>query len=99
MSAPPNRFAALSDPTRRAILRLLRAGSRPAGEIAGEFQQSQPTISHHLRVLETAGLVRSERRGTTIVYALQASALEELAAELIDLAAGLRTRKRRRATS
>jgi DNA-binding transcriptional ArsR family regulator len=83
-------FASLADPTRRGILKLLRQGSLAAGEIAGSFSLSKPTISHHLRLLEEAGLVRSERRGTSIVYTLQANVLEELAAELLDLTAGLR---------
>ena len=96
MFSPPNRFAALADPTRREILRLLRSGSRAAGDIAREFHQTQPTISHHLRILDEAGFVRSERRGASVVYTLQASALEELAAELIDLAAGLRARGKRK---
>ncbi len=82
-------YAALNDPTRRGILKLLRGGSLPAGEIAAAFHQSAPTISHHLKVLERAGLVRSERRGTSIVYALQANVLEEIASELLDMAAGL----------
>ncbi len=89
-------FAALADPTRRGILKLLRKGSRAAGDIAGEFELSKPTISHHLRLLEEAGLVRSERRGTSIVYTLQANVLEELAAELLDLTAGLRDSGRKR---
>jgi len=92
MTASHSPFAALADPTRRGILKLLRKGSRAAGEIAATFHQTKPTISHHLKVLESAGLVRSERRGTSIVYALQASALEEIAAELLDLASGLRSR-------
>jgi ArsR family transcriptional regulator, arsenate/arsenite/antimonite-responsive transcriptional repressor len=100
MTPAASAFGALSDPTRRAILRLLREGSRPAGEIAAEFNLAKPTISHHLRVLEEAGLVRGERRGTSIVYALQASAIEEIAAELLELASGLtRARRRRRAPS
>lgn len=90
-------YSALSDPTRRQILKLLRSGSRPAGEIAREFHQSAPTISHHLKTLEQVGLVRSERRGTSIVYTLQASVLEEVAAELLDLvSAGGRTAKKGR---
>jgi DNA-binding transcriptional ArsR family regulator len=83
-------FTALADPTRRGILKLLRQGSRPAGEIASAFELSKPTISHHLRLLEEAGLVRSERRGTSIVYTLQANVIEELAAELLELASTLR---------
>ena len=81
------RFHALADPTRRAILRLLRGGSKSAGEIATEFELSKPTLSHHFAVLEKAGLVRSERRGNFVVYALQASVLEEVAAALLELAA------------
>lgn len=95
MSSGPSPFSALGDPTRRAILKRLRGGSLAAGEIAAAFDLTKPTISHHLRVLEEAGLVRSERRGTSIVYALQASVLEEMAAELSDLAAGLAARARK----
>lgn len=89
-----NPYAALNDPTRRSILKLLRSGSLPAGAIAATFHQSPPTISHHLKVLEQAGLVRSERRGTSIVYALQANVLEEIAAELLDLASTRRQRSK-----
>jgi ArsR family transcriptional regulator len=92
MSSP---FEALGDPTRRAILKKLRAGSRTAGELADEFHLSKPTLSHHFKVLRAAGLVRSERRGTSIVYTLQANVIEELAAELLDLASPARVRKAR----
>lgn len=88
-------FAALADDTRRAILRLLRDGSLAAGAIADAFELSKPTISHHLKVLEAAGLVRSERRGTSVVYTLQTNAVEELARSLLDLTAGLGTKRRR----
>ena len=91
-SASP--FQALADPTRRAILKQLRRGSRTAGDIADEFHLSKPTLSHHFKVLEAAGLVRSERRGTFIVYTLQSSVIEDLAAELLELSTGLRSRKR-----
>lgn len=79
-------FAALADPTRRAILKMLRSGSKPAGEIADAFHLSKPTLSHHFRVLRSAGLVRAERRGTSIVYTLQTNVLEDLATELLELA-------------
>jgi DNA-binding transcriptional ArsR family regulator len=82
---PPSAFAALADDTRRAILAQLRHGSLPAGEIAAAFHLSKPTISHHLKVLEGAGLVRSERRGTSIVYTLQTNVLEDIARTLLDL--------------
>jgi ArsR family transcriptional regulator, arsenate/arsenite/antimonite-responsive transcriptional repressor len=93
-------FQALADPTRRAILKRLRGGSLSAGEIAEAFHLTKPTLSHHFRVLKEAGLLRSERHGTKIVYTLQANALEELAAEILDLTEGTRalvTRKRRKA--
>ena len=89
---PKDAFAALSDPTRRAILKMLRAGSKPAGEIAEAFHLSKPTLSHHFRVLRAAGLVRAERRGTSIVYTLQTNVLEDLATELLELAAPRRSK-------
>ncbi len=90
-------FAALSDPTRRAILKMLRAGSKPAGEIADAFHLTKPTLSHHFRVLRAAGLVRAERRGTSIVYTLQTNVLEDLATELLDLASPARVARTEKA--
>jgi DNA-binding transcriptional ArsR family regulator len=94
-------FQALADPTRRAVLKALRRGSRNAGEIASAFNLSKPTLSHHFRVLEAAGLVRRERRGTTIVYTLQSNVLEDVAAELLDLAntVGVATRRSQKSPS
>ncbi|WNG43344.1 winged helix-turn-helix transcriptional regulator [Archangium minus] len=80
-------FEALADPNRRAILRLLRQGSLTAGEIAVAFELTRPTLSHHFKVLEGAGLVRSEKRGTHVVYTLQTNVLEDLASELMELTA------------
>jgi ArsR family transcriptional regulator, arsenate/arsenite/antimonite-responsive transcriptional repressor len=85
-------FAALADPTRRRILKLLRSGSKSAGEIADAFHLTKPTLSHHFRVLRGAGLVRAERRGTSIVYTLQTNVLEDIAAELVELASPRRKR-------
>src|SRR3954463_2964334 len=82
----PDAFAALSDPTRRRILKMLRKGSKTAGEIADAFHLTKPTLSHHFRVLRSAGLIRAERRGTSIVYTLQTNVLEDLATELYELA-------------
>ena len=70
-------FKALSDPTRREILQLLRQGALPAGEIAEHFNMTGATISHHLSVLKNAGLVDAERRGTYIYYEINLSVLEE----------------------
>jgi DNA-binding transcriptional ArsR family regulator len=81
-------FGALADPTRRKILKLLRAGSLTAGEIADRFHLSKPTLSHHFRVLRAAGLLRAERRGTNIVYTLQSNVLEDIAAEILELVPG-----------
>lgn len=78
-------FAALGDPTRRSIIRLLRAGSMGAGDLADRFELSKPTLSHHFAVLRAAGLVRAERQGTRIVYTLQSNAVEDLTAAVLDL--------------
>jgi DNA-binding transcriptional ArsR family regulator len=63
-------FQALADPTRRAVLDLLRRGSQPAGQIAGAFLVSRPAISKHLRLLRRAHLVREHREGRHRVYHL-----------------------------
>src|SRR3954447_17435164 len=71
-------LAALADPTRRELLRLLAAGERSAGELAGPFPVSRPAISRHLRVLREAGLVRARTDGKRRVYALDARRLREV---------------------
>jgi DNA-binding transcriptional ArsR family regulator len=63
-------FQALADPTRRAVLDLLRRGSQPAGQIARAFPVSRPAISKHLRLLRRAHLVREHREGRHRVYQL-----------------------------
>jgi DNA-binding transcriptional ArsR family regulator len=63
-------FQALADPTRRAVLDLLRRGSQPAGQIAEAFPISRPAISKHLRLLRRAHLVREHREGRHRVYEL-----------------------------
>jgi len=63
-------FEALADPTRRAVLDLLRRGSQPAGQIASAFPVSRPAISKHLRLLRRAHLVREHREGRHRVYQL-----------------------------
>jgi DNA-binding transcriptional ArsR family regulator len=63
-------FGALADPTRRAVLDLLRAGSLPAGHIARAFTVSRPAISKHLRLLRRARLVREHRDGRRRLYEL-----------------------------
>ena len=67
---PEHAFQALADPTRRAVLDLLRRGSQPAGQIASAFPVSRPAISKHLRLLRRAHLVREHREGRNRVYEL-----------------------------
>ncbi|MCI9264864.1 MAG: winged helix-turn-helix transcriptional regulator [Oscillospiraceae bacterium] len=71
-------FKALSDPTRRAILDLLKSGARTAGEIGSRFDMTGATVSHHLSVLREAGLISDERRGKYIYYELNLSILDEI---------------------
>jgi DNA-binding transcriptional ArsR family regulator len=76
-------FAALSDPTRRAILARLAKGEANVGELAEPFDISPPAISRHLRVLEEAALIVRERRGKHLICRLDAKALGQ-AAEWLD---------------
>ncbi len=76
-------YRALSDPTRRRILALLRGGDLPAGELAAQFDLAWPTISGHLKVLREADLVQADRHGTSITYHLNLSVLEEAMASLM----------------
>lgn len=78
-------FKALADPTRRAILKQLQAGSRTAGAIAEGFPISRASLSHHFNILKSADLVRTERRGQHIVYSLNATVLQEATAMLLDI--------------
>jgi DNA-binding transcriptional ArsR family regulator len=78
-------FKALADPTRRGIIRVLRRGSKTAGDIASEFPMTRASLSHHFNTLKAADLVRTERRGQHIVYSLNTSVLDEVAAILMEL--------------
>ena len=71
-------FKALSDPTRRAILDLLKGGAKTAGEIGAPFDMTGATVSHHLSVLKEAGLISDERRGKYIYYELNVTILDEI---------------------
>jgi DNA-binding transcriptional ArsR family regulator len=70
-------FKALSDPTRRRVLQLLRQRPMSAGELSDHFAVSKPTMSAHFSVLQNAGLIEAEKNGRTIVYRLKMSVLEE----------------------
>ncbi|MBX0292433.1 autorepressor SdpR family transcription factor [Hymenobacter sp. HSC-4F20] len=76
-------FKALNDPTRRAILELLRQQPRTAGEIAEHFQFSKPTISHHLDLLRQAELVTSDKQGQFVTYTLNMTVMDELLSWLL----------------
>lgn len=70
---------ALSDPTRREIIKLLRRGGRTAGQISERFDLSPPAISRHLRILREAELIESERCGKFLLYRLRTEPLGDLA--------------------
>ena len=73
-----NTLKALSDPTRREILSMLKKGRLSAGEIVDKFSVSGAAVSRHLSVLKDADLIRDERDGKYIYYELNASVLEEI---------------------
>ncbi len=75
---------ALADPTRRKILHLLRDREMSAGEIAGNFDVTKPTMSGHFTVLKEAGLVDVTRQGTSLIYRLNTSVLEDALTALMD---------------
>ena len=76
---------ALSDPTRREILNLLKSGSMAAGDIAARFDITAASVSRHLAVLKEADLIRDKREGKFIFYELNASVLEEIMLWITDL--------------
>jgi DNA-binding transcriptional ArsR family regulator len=80
-----NTMRALSDPIRREILNLLKAGRMSAGEITDHFDVTGAAISRHLSVLKDADLVRDTREGKFIYYDLNASVLEEIMLWIADL--------------
>ena len=75
----PEVFQAIADPTRRALLDLLRESERPVKNLVERFEISQPAISQHLRVLRKAGLVSERRVGRQRLYRLEGDALAQVA--------------------
>ena len=73
-----DRFAALSDPTRRHIVEMLGAGERTAGAIGQNFPISAPAVSQHLKALREAGLVRVRVDGTRRIYSLDPDGLADM---------------------
>jgi DNA-binding transcriptional ArsR family regulator len=78
-------FRALADPSRREILRLLRHRELSAGELAQHFDMTKPSMSHHFSVLKQADLVTTRRDGQQVLYALNTTVMQDLAAVLWDL--------------
>ncbi|WP_312361747.1 autorepressor SdpR family transcription factor [Ensifer sp.] len=76
-------FEALSHPVRRQILALLKSGPMSAGELASHFDLTKPTLSVHFNKLRDAELVAVERRGTSLIYHLNMSVLEEALSGLL----------------
>lgn len=81
-------FKALSDPTRRHILELLRTQAMSAGELCNHFNTSGATISHHLSVLKECDLVSDEKNGKYIYYTLNTSVVEDILVWVSDLTKG-----------
>ncbi|MCI8586370.1 MAG: winged helix-turn-helix transcriptional regulator [Lachnospiraceae bacterium] len=71
-------FKALSDPTRREILNLLRAGPMAAGELLEHFPITGASLSHHLSILRHAGLIDDEKKGKYIYYTLNTTVLDDI---------------------
>jgi DNA-binding transcriptional ArsR family regulator len=77
-------FKALSDPSRREILRILSGGERTAGELASSFDMTKPSMSHHFAILKEADLIQSRREGQQIFYSLNTTVLEDVLTRLWD---------------
>ncbi|HET6850876.1 MAG TPA: autorepressor SdpR family transcription factor [Pyrinomonadaceae bacterium] len=78
-------FKALSDPTRREILRLLSRGEKTAGDLAERFDMSKPSMSHHFAVLKEADLISSRRNGQQIWYSLNTTVAQDAISWVMDL--------------
>lgn len=69
---------ALSDPTRRKILEMLKKGPLSAGEIGEHFDMTGATLSHHLSILKKVGLVDDNKKGTFVYYEINTSVMEDI---------------------
>lgn len=78
-------FKALSDPSRRKIIQLLKEGDLTAGEIADHFDMTKPSISHHLNLLKQANLVLSQKQGQNVIYSLNTTTLQDALSFFFDL--------------
>ncbi|WP_040213042.1 autorepressor SdpR family transcription factor [Clostridium polynesiense] len=77
-------FKALSDETRREILKLLSEKDMSAGEISDHFNMSKPSISKHLDILREAELVSSEKNGQYVIYSINTSVLQQILGGFLD---------------
>ncbi len=78
-------FKALSDPTRREILKLLSKGDMTANEIVKHFNMSQPSISKHLEILKQAELVTAEKKGQFVIYSINLTVLQSVLGGFLEL--------------
>ncbi|ABG85665.1 TPA: autorepressor SdpR family transcription factor [Clostridium perfringens] len=78
-------FKALSDETRREILKLLSKKDMSAGEISDHFNMSKPSISKHLEILRESELISSERKGQFIIYSINTSVIQEVLGNFLSL--------------
>lgn len=88
MTGDNKAFKALSDPTRREILGLLRKGERTAGDLADRFDMTKPSMSHHFAVLKDADLITSRREGQQIWYGLNTTVVQDIVAWVMSLVRG-----------
>lgn len=84
MSSIQNVLEAISDPTRRKILDLLKKNDLTAGELGNHFEISGPSMSHHLNKLKAADLVQTTRQGQSIVYSINTSVFEDTAQFVVE---------------
>lgn len=78
-------FKALSDETRREILKLLNKQDLSAGEISNHFDMSKPSISKHLDILRDAELISSEKKGQFVIYSINTSVIQEILGNFLDI--------------
>ena len=84
MSSIQKVLEAISDPTRRKILDLLKKSDLTAGELGTHFDISGPSMSHHLNKLKAADLVQTNRQGQSIVYSINTSVFEDTAQFVVE---------------
>jgi DNA-binding transcriptional ArsR family regulator len=76
--AAPDIFSVIGDSRRRQIVELLAINERSVGELASELGIAQPSVTQHLKALREAGLVTSEKRGTSSIYTLERAPLKQV---------------------